>query len=365
MKHVAVIGAGVAGLAAAKMLLRRGLYVTVYEKSRVVGGRVTTRLVNGCRFDQGAQVIKTPSTRLLQLVTTGIVDGLSGAYNLSRPVWTFDEAGSIREGNPAQNADTKWSWGNGAMSLSQAMASGVPIQHQAQVHSLKQTSEGYSLHDSERHLLGTASIVLLTPPAPQTAGIVMNSALDPILQEQLLAELTRCSYRRCISVALAYPRRPQVPWYALVNTDRKHPIAWLACEHDKAGHAPAEMGLLIAQMAHDFSVAHWDEVKKGTCGERGSALPAPIAQVCEYVQSLLPQDIGRPLWANVQRWRYALPNPETTCRFAELNNSQSGLYFAGDYIEGNGRVHQAIESGWQVAERIIAELNGRPAADND
>jgi hypothetical protein len=35
-----------------------------------------------------------------------------------------------------------------------------------------------------------------------------------------------------------------------------------------------------------------------------------------------------------------------------LNGTASGLYFAGDFCVGQGRVHLAIENGWQVAELI-------------
>jgi hypothetical protein len=155
-------------------------------------------------------------------------------------------------------------------------------------------------------------------------------------------------------VALAYARRPAVPWYALVNLDRQHPISWLACEHDKPGHAPAGTGLLIAQMAHDFSLTHWDAAEKGTYGQQGAPLPPHIAQVHAAIQALLDDDLGMPLWADLHRWRYALPHPGKSAAFDLLNGTGSGLYFAGDYVEGRGRVSEVIECGWRVAEEICA-----------
>ncbi|PMP81742.1 MAG: FAD-dependent oxidoreductase, partial [Roseiflexus castenholzii] len=43
--HLAIIGAGMAGLSAARELRQRhpDLSITIYEKSRGVGGRVATR----------------------------------------------------------------------------------------------------------------------------------------------------------------------------------------------------------------------------------------------------------------------------------------------------------------------------------
>lgn len=52
-KHVVVIGAGVAGLATAALLLREGMRVTVVDKQRSVGGRAGSLESDGFRFDTG------------------------------------------------------------------------------------------------------------------------------------------------------------------------------------------------------------------------------------------------------------------------------------------------------------------------
>ena len=53
-QHVAVIGAGPGGLAAAMILAARGLKVTVFETDPVVGGRTRTMTTpEGYRFDLG------------------------------------------------------------------------------------------------------------------------------------------------------------------------------------------------------------------------------------------------------------------------------------------------------------------------
>ncbi|MBX0329255.1 FAD-dependent oxidoreductase, partial [Oscillochloris sp. ZM17-4] len=200
--------------------------------------------------------------------------------------------------------------------------------------------------------LGVADRVILTAPAPQSAAILRASELDAGLRDALAAELDRGTYRRCISLTFAYGRRPDLPWYALVNTDRRHPIAWLACEHDKPGRAPAGQGLLTAQMGHDWSVAHWDAVERGTYGQ-GAPLMPPLDAVCAMVTSLAG-DLGAPLWANAQRWRYSLPDGR--CDGELLNGTGSGLSFAGDFLTGLGRLHLAIQSGRETAARMIAEL---------
>jgi oxygen-dependent protoporphyrinogen oxidase len=54
-----VIGAGIAGLVAARELQRRGAHVLVLEASERPGGRMCTREVEGCQVDLGAQFLST------------------------------------------------------------------------------------------------------------------------------------------------------------------------------------------------------------------------------------------------------------------------------------------------------------------
>jgi predicted NAD/FAD-dependent oxidoreductase len=352
--RLAIIGAGVAGLAAARSLRqhRPDLLVTIYEQGASLGGRVASRgrdagqgLTQRFVFDHGAQYIKTPSPELERLLTAELPS--SDLLDIGRPVWTFDTAGAIAEGDPAQNADPKWTYGEGLSRLGELLGAGLDIKRDVRVAAIRRLATGgqWSLVGSAGRSITAADLVLLTPPAPQSAAILSASEFDQVLKEMLLQELAHATYRRCISVALAYPHRIARAFYALVNSDRGHPISWLAFEHDKGlARCPPDHSLLIAQMAPGWSLQHWD---------------APAAEiqdlVAEHVGALLGEDLGSTLWADIQRWPHALP--DASADFAALNSSGCGLYFAGDYTAGQGRVHLAIESGWRAAVEIERALD--------
>jgi phytoene dehydrogenase-like protein len=82
---IAVVGGGLAGLAAATYLGRAGRSVTLFEKSRTFGGRAATHLKSEFRFNVGPHALYRggPGIKILQdlgVKFSGGVPGASGGY---------------------------------------------------------------------------------------------------------------------------------------------------------------------------------------------------------------------------------------------------------------------------------------------
>ena len=93
---VVVVGAGLAGLSAAKSLIEAGIDVRVLEASASVGGRVQSDEINGYRFDRGFQLINAgyPEVKALE-----IMDQLDFIY-APRAVDIALDGFSVRLGDP-------------------------------------------------------------------------------------------------------------------------------------------------------------------------------------------------------------------------------------------------------------------------
>lgn len=90
-ERVIVVGAGVAGLAAAYRLNKAGLRVTVLERMGEVGGRMSTHLRDGYRIDIGASLLPTSYRHMLALIDeAGLADQI---------VPTSSLFGLVRDGN--------------------------------------------------------------------------------------------------------------------------------------------------------------------------------------------------------------------------------------------------------------------------
>ncbi|MEU6574200.1 protoporphyrinogen oxidase [Streptomyces sp. NPDC046805] len=89
MGHVVVIGAGVAGLAAAHRLLGRGASVTVLEASDRVGGKLLPGEVAGVRVDLGAESMLARRPEAVALAReVGLAERLQPPGTATASIWT-------------------------------------------------------------------------------------------------------------------------------------------------------------------------------------------------------------------------------------------------------------------------------------
>ena len=341
MPSIAIIGAGCSGLAAAHELRDAGYAVTVFEKNHRVGGRAATRKRQGFIYDHGAQYIKGDSP-----VSDALITGrfrLPDLVDIAKPVWTFDRQGHIQEGDPLQNAQPKWTYRSGLNALAKRMAQGLDIRQQTHISSLHHSVTGWSLYDRSGQHTGEFDCVLVAIPAGQAVELIEASQLAGAQQENICLLLRQASYNPLISVMLGYQSAPRArPYYALVNTDKAHVISWLAWEHEKAPErVPGHAGLLIAQMAPQYSRDHWD-------------LPAAeiISDVANRVTTLLDEPLNEPVFTDIYDWRYALPVQKADAQQLNAITLPISPAFCGDAFVG-GRVHLALEHGIEVARQLI------------
>lgn len=102
-KSVIVVGAGISGLAAAKMLKAKGFQVTVLEAQDRVGGRLRTNRSLGIAFDEGASWIH--GIKGNPVMDLAIESGMTTAFTDDESMASYDLGGAKRNSGTYANAE--------------------------------------------------------------------------------------------------------------------------------------------------------------------------------------------------------------------------------------------------------------------
>ena len=227
---VCVVGAGLAGLAAAHALAAAGVPATVLDKSRGVSGRAATRWrdIPGSdgapvrwRVDHGAQVFTpepgSPADRLVRRILAP--DALA---EIAGAVVPFDDDGTLRPERTRGGGPPRLAFRDGYAALGRALAPPAGLHLNTTATRLVREAGGWTVEVTTPEgdaRLGPFQAVVLTPPAPQAAEIVAASAFDTDLRDGLARALAAATYRAQFSVVLAFAEPVALPGgaYALVN----------------------------------------------------------------------------------------------------------------------------------------------------
>ncbi|MEM9018073.1 MAG: FAD-dependent oxidoreductase, partial [Verrucomicrobiota bacterium] len=333
--RIAIIGAGVSGLAAAFRLSETDAEITLFEKSKGVSGRAASRLRNECRYDHGANYFKLNCNEVARLLFEELpTDQLCRVLG---DIWTFDQDDRIVPGDPVQNMGAKWSYRGGISTLGKLMVEigDLRVVRERRITGFARLDGGWQLRDAHGTLPDLYDAILLTPPVPQTVDLIEQSDFDEVIADHLCSELSRAEFHPQFTVILNFKGTFSFPGdaYALINSDRRHEIAWLSHENRKVDRIPEGETVLIAQMAPGWTKEHWSAPQE-----------VIIETSLEAVRRLLRIDLPDLQWADTQRWRYA--HPKTAASLEAMKpGAEIGLFFAGDGFIGKGRVPRAIETG--------------------
>lgn len=314
--RVAVVGAGIAGLAAARRLAaERGHEVVVFDKGRSVGGRLATRRIGAATVDHGAQFF-TARGEALQAQTG---DWLS--RGVAR-VWCHGFHGR-EDGHPRHI-------GTGGMnSLAKDLAAGLDCRCNSLVFTLRHGTAGWEVVTDDG-AAWSADAVVLTCPVPQSRALLAQS------EAELPDDLAGTDYERTIALLAVLDRPSAVPAPGGVQFgpgDLDGPFAFVADNHAKGVSAvPA----LTLHATPSWSAARWGE---------------PTSEVRTELLALARPWLGAAgvVATQVKKWRFATPSrqwPDPCWVDPDLRVVLAGDAFAGPRVEG------AFESGIAAAAAL-------------
>jgi renalase len=320
--RVLVVGAGVSGVACARVLTDAGIEVTVRDRGRVVGGRAASRTLHGRRVDFGASYLtaRDPgfSTVVQDWVRRGLAHTWTDRFAVAGPDgWSTTRAGPVRFGTPG-----------GIRTLVEDLAGDLDVRTGTSVGAV---TDGPAV-DGEPY-----DAVVLAVPDPQAAPL-----LDPSLAVERDAVSGR-AWEPVLALAAGFPRRPWDDDGRFRDgcfVDPAGPagdvLGWIADDGRRRGDGAA---VLVAHSTAGFARRH--------LAQPGAAVPELVAAL----RCLL--DLPAPEWTAVHRWSLARP--------AEPREQSFHLGDAGVGLCGDGWGSPRFETAWVSGTRLGEELRRRLA----
>lgn len=342
--RVAVVGAGIAGLACARTLRQAGCEVVVFDKSRAVGGRTATRHTVFGGFDHGAQYFTVRDPRFERALQA--TEAPVRPWSVST-VRVLDPFGRVLAAAPPPR-ESHWVPTPGMRALAEHWA--APLQDERpealalgqRVVRLQADAPGgrrwaLTLETADEaattEVRGGFDQVLLAMPAAQALTLLTDSGLASEWCERLRA----VEVAPCWTLMLAYPQAMQPglgqlgpQWNAARSTH--HRIRWLTRESSKPGREPVERWTV--QASAEWSARHLEDDAERVVAKllRGMAEVTGIR--------------ATPAHAVAHRWRHA--QTQAPLGEAFLWDRQAGLGLCGDWCLGH-RVENAFVSGLELA----------------
>ncbi len=339
-RSIAVIGAGMAGIACARTLMQAGHRVSVFEKSRGPGGRMATRRSEFGGFDHGTQYFTVRDNRFKRALETA---GSALARWQISTVRIMDEAGRVAT---ASGPDTEPHWvaAPGMNALPRLWAEPLGDIHLetrvTRIEADRLSSRRWQLQTegpgAQTQVHAGFDAVMLALPSVQAAALLRASQLGADIQQQLQT----VQVAPCWTLMLAFPQAcgPLGPtWHAARSSH--HRIAWLARETSKPGRGTIERWTVQASPA-------WSERHLEDDEER---VKAKLLRAFTEITGIRAE----PGHAQVHRWRYA--QTMQALGTSHVWHRQLGLGLCGDWCLGR-RVEDAFISGLDLALAAITSL---------
>lgn len=317
-----IVGAGIAGLTAARRLKSNGIDVTVLEKSRGVGGRMATRRIENGVFDHGAQFITVREAAFQRLMDEWLENDVSKEWcrGFAEPNRPLEPDGWPRYCGTA-----------GMTGIAKYMARDIKIHRKTLVAEVRNRGNYWEVKTGSRDILHTDAIIL-TPPIPQSLALLEAAAVDISAATQGLLE--RIRYDPCFAVMALLDRPSNLPEPGGLQMSGE-PIAWIS-DNSLKGISPDGVAITI-HAGPDFTRRNWDSEPK--------AVGESLAKVASDWIGATPKAI------EVHRWRFSKPVETCPERCARLSTAAPCI-LAGDSF-GGPRVEGAVLSGIAAAENLL------------
>lgn len=306
---IGIIGSGLAGLTAARVLGVAGLPVSVFDKGRGAGGRLATRRIDGAHFDHGAGILSASGDAFRAALDTACAAGTAASW---------PPGGSTVVGTPAMKSPFV------------DLPESVTLHQATRIAAIGQADgDGFILTDTEGSAHGPFQQVICAIPPAQAAELA-----PPHLAERLRGLVMAPQWTAMLAWSGA------IPVTGPLIAPESGPIEKIQVMATKPGR-PGTLNAFVVHATPRWTRDHLDLDK-----------PEAARLLLGAFEAQAHSPLPPPDYIAGHRWLYARCETPLGVPFLDAGG---GLRFGGDWALGAEAEH-AYESGLAMAEAVRAAL---------
>jgi predicted NAD/FAD-dependent oxidoreductase len=322
---IAIIGAGMAGLACAIRLKAAGCTVRVFDKGRGPGGRMAARRAEvagkAVRFDHGAQYFTARDPGFRAVVEAWEAQGAVARWEAASK--SADDPAFV--GTPGMNGPIKAMADEVGEVLWNRRVTGL-VREGGRWHLATEGQAGY-----------TADTVLVAIPAEQASDLLQDA------EPEFARIAGSVASEPCWAVMAAFAEPLAIRSDTVRDGSKR--ISWAARNSAKPGRGGAEGG---AQEGAETWVLHASPARSRQIIDRDKDEAAEILLADFFSQMRI--EPAKPIHLAAHRWLYA--QPASLEGESARYDREARIGIAGDYLH-SPRVEGAWVSGTALADRVL------------
>lgn len=327
MKKIAIIGAGMAGISAA-LKLQDKAQITIFDKSRGIGGRMATRRTEKYNFDHGAQFFTAKSEEFQGLCQKAQKEGVIDLWNADFVEITAGEVTNSRKFSaeyPHYVATPQMN------SLCKHLAQDLNINLGQKITKIDFRDKKWTLQNDQDEKFTDFDYLILAIPSHQVLDLISENIAD----YQRIKEVKMLG---CFALMVGLKEDPKLDFQAALV--KESIISWISVNSSKPKRAGGSTILVNSRNS-------WAE-------ENMEEDPELLKQqLLEELIKITDLDKNIVDHIAIHRWRYANIGKQKGDSF--IFDEKQVLGICGDWLI-HGRVEAAYQSGGNLAEKILPLL---------
>lgn len=340
---IGIVGAGLSGLTAGRILAKAGHEVTVFEKSRGYGGRMATRYAgenNSVKIDHGLPFFSIQSDEFREFANELLENGLLQKWGMKFAAYDGEK---FMKSSPNLPSDEIYTSTKGMNEIGRYLSRWLDIRTEKKVGGLtyfgtnrsKKRSWMMNLTSSETF---EADAVILALPAPQAYGI-LGMARDETNTLKIIRRIDEVSYRPSYSLMVGYGSRQAPEWHGVFCKN----ILLDFVSNETLKREDQECTLVL-HASESFTRDHKDS-------DEDSVSKKMLAELANITGGWGTS----PDWQELHFWRYSEPKKIIESPYLELEDEDAPLALVGDYLGGHS-MDDTFRSGYILANHWIEKF---------